>query len=248
MSNQYGRALLGLLTVTIAACGGGGSATPQTYPLRAALDNLTRDGGHFNLVAVGTGAAAIDGDCTGWLHEADGAAVGPVIFEGNATAKSSTVTAIMHLDNCTPTDVTTSETDYFDANYLPLGAVVSGINYYGIYSATPPILIPATVKVGDSGVIGTLNFQASSTDSTPKGHADRTYVIEPDAATTAIANSLSKVYDAAGVLTSTSQVRYRIDTQANLSIVSQDLVQYDNSKTPPTQVHIVFRCDPAGCS
>jgi hypothetical protein len=245
MNKRYGWVILAAMAVAIAGCGGGGGGSvAPTFPLRAALDKLTRDGGHFNLVAKGTGAVAADGDCTGSLNESDAAAVGPVTFEGNTNAKSSAITAIMQLSNCTPANLTTTEIDYFDANYLPLGAVVSGIDYYGIYATAPPISIPTTVKVGDSGVIGTINFQASSTDTTSKGHADRTYVIESDSATTAIANSISNVYDAGGTTpVSKSEVRYRIDTQGNLSIVSQDIIKYG-----ATTVHLVFRCDPAGCS
>jgi hypothetical protein len=243
MNKRFGWAIVALVITAIAGCGGGGGASAPTFPLRAALDKLARDGGHFNLLATGTGAVAADGDCTGWLNESDAAAIGPVTFEGTSNAKSSAITAIMHLDNCTPNDLTTTEIDYFDANYVPLGAVVSGIDYYGIYATTPAVSIPTTVKVGDSGVIGTINFQASSTDTTSKGHADRTYVIESDTASTAIANSISTVYDASGTKESKSEVRYRIDTQGNLSIVSQDIVKYGAST-----VHLVFRCDPAGCT
>jgi hypothetical protein len=230
-----------LLAATLSACGGGGgSAAPATFPLRTALDTLTRTGSAFQLKATGTSAtSAADGDCSGTMNETDGAATIPATFNGKP-GWSSSIIASLHFDNCTPADVTAAETDYFDSNYLPLGAVVSG-GKYGVYLAPP--VVPETVSVGDSGTIGTLTFQVSSSDTTAAGHADRTYAIEKDgdSVTTAIANSISRVYDASPtpVLTSTSQVRYRIDTKGKLSIVSQDI------KTPTT--HLVFRCAQSSC-
>jgi hypothetical protein len=230
-----------LLAATLSACGGGGGGgASQTYPLRTALDSLTRAGSAFQLTATGTSAtSAVDGDCSGTMNETDGAATIPATFNGKP-GWSSDIIASLHFTNCTPADLTASETDYFDSNYLPLGAVVSG-GKYGIY-LTPPV-VPEMVSVGNTGVIGTLSFFTDSTQATPDGHADRTYTIEADTATTAIANSISKVYDAAGTLTSTSQVRYRIDTKGKLSIVSQDIVQVGTGSS----THLLFRCAQSSC-
>lgn len=229
------------LAATLSACGGGGGgAAAQTYPLRAALEGLTRAGSAFQLTATGTAAtSAVDGDCSGTMNETDGAATIPATFNGKR-GWSSDIIASLHFSNCTPADVTAAETDYFDSNYLPLGAVVSG-GKFGVY-LSPPV-VPETVSVGSTGVIGTLSFFTDSTQATPDGHADRTYAIEADSATTAIANSISKVYDAAGTLTSTSQVRYRIDAKGKLSIVSQDILQVGTSSS----THLVFRCALSSC-
>jgi hypothetical protein len=238
----HARALAALLlAAALGACGGGGGGgAEQTYPLRAALDNLTRAGSAFQLTAIGTSAtSAVDGDCSGTMNETDGAATIPATFNGHL-GWSSSIIASLHFSNCSPADVSASETDYFDSNYLPVGAVVNG-GKYGVY-LTPPV-VPETVSVGSTGTIGTLTFYADSTQTTAAGHADRTYAIEADTATTAIANSISKVYDATGTLTSTSQVRYRIDTKGKLSIVSQDIVQIGTSAT----THLVFRCTQSSC-
>jgi hypothetical protein len=243
----HARALAALLlAAALGACGGGGGGgAEQTYPLRAALDNLTRTGSRLFLVAVGTGAAAtqaVDGDCTGWRHESASGVIGPVAFGSNAAAQSSNVTSIQHWSNgCTPTDLTVNEVDYFDSNYSLIGAEVASVSVYGI-SAAPLPVIPASVKVGDSGPIGTLNFQASSTDTTSRGRAERTYAIEADTNSTAIINFISKAYDQSGSLTSTLQTRYRIDAKGNLTFVIEDKLDVSPA------AHIVFRCDPAGCS
>jgi len=230
-----------VVLIALTACGGGGSgASAQTYPFRAALEKLTRAGSAFQLIATGTPAtSAKDGECNGVLNETDGAATIPATFNGKV-GWSSSITASIHFDNCVPADVSASETDYFDSNYLPIGSVVTGGNY-GVY-LVPPV-VPESVSVGNSGVIGTLSFFTDSTMATPDGHADRTYVIEPDTSATAIANAISKVYDATGVLTSTSQVRYRIDIKGNLSIISQELVQINGSGT----TRLVFRCAQSSC-
>jgi hypothetical protein len=55
-------------------------------------------------------------------------------------------------------------------------------------------------------------------------------VIEADTATTAIANLISKKYNASNVLTSTEQDRYRIAADGSLTLISID-IQYANGST-----------------
>lgn len=251
MNKHYGWAVLALLAVSFSGCGGGGGAASQSFPLRAALDALTKNGSSFTLTATGPGATAAskaaDGDCSGTLVETDGAAVASTAFDGSP-GFSTAVAATLTFTNCGLATVTATETDYFDSNLLPVGAIVNGVNYYGVY-LTPPV-IPATVQQGATGDIGTLTFYTdnpkTNLTATRVGYAKRSYAIEADGPTSVIANSISNAFDDKDKPTSKSQVRYRIDTAGTLTVVSQDIVQYDNSKTPPTETHVVFRCT-SGC-
>jgi hypothetical protein len=247
MNKHYGWATLALVAVAISGCGGGGSAPLQSYPLRSALDALTRSGSSFTLTATGPGATAAtkaaDGDCSGTLVEKDDPAVASTAFDGSQ-GFSAAVSATLTFSNCGLATVTATETDFFDSTLLPVGAIVDGVNYYGVY-LTPPV-IPATVQMGATGEIGTLTFYTDSTKATRVGYAKRSFAIETDGLQSVIANSISKAFDDKDTPTSVSQVRYRIDTAGKLTVVSQEIVQYDNSKTPPTETRVVFRCT-SGC-
>ena len=253
MKMHYGwvvPALMVATTLMVSGCGGGDAPPPKTFPLRAALDALTRTGSSFTMQAIGTGAAAtkaVDGDCSGSLVETDGAANTLTIFESTNAYSSAVSANLTFTAGCALANITASETDYFDsASLVPLGAIVNGFNYYGVYD-TPPV-IPVSVQLGSSGDIGTLTFYTDSTKATPVGTAKRSYVIEADGPDSVIANSISNAYDAQipPKLTSVSQVRYRLGTTGKLTMVSQDIVQYDNSKTPVAQTRLVFRCT-LGC-
>ena len=94
-------------------------------------------------------------------------------------------------------------------------------------------MIPASVKVGDAGIIGTIDLYTDDTKSTGNGRQDISYVVEPDTANTAIVNLISKVYDAASQLLATGQDRYRITSSGTLTFISFDVQS-------PT-IHLVFK-------
>ncbi len=134
--------------------------------------------------------------------------------------------------NCTPASFAQSSTSYYDTNYVPLGNNTVGVSY-GVY-LTPPV-IPATVKVGDTGTIGTRTKYKNNTKTTPDGTSVTTYVVESDTANTAIMNLISKGYNATGTLTYTEQDRYRITSTNTLTPISMD-VQYANGST----THLIY--------
>jgi hypothetical protein len=251
MNKRYGWAILAVMAVAIAGCGGGGSGTPApTFPLRSALDVMTLKGSTFTMTAIGTGAPATkatDGDCSGTLTETDQHAVTSTVFDGSPGYSSDISATLTFTLGCGQATVTATETDYFDSNLLPVGAEVTGLNYFGKY-LTPPV-IPAIVKQGDKGDIGRLTFYSEKAYTTRVRYADRSYVIEADSPasdTTAIANSISKAYSDQGALITNSEVRYRIDTAGKLTLVSQKIWKYDNSTNPPAETLVVFRCT-SGC-
>ena len=69
-----------------------------------------------------------------------------------------------------------------------------------------------------------------STKTTSNGWSDDSYVIEADTSTTAILNSISKVYSSTSILTYTEQDRYRMTSTGALTPISLD-IQYANGST-----------------
>lgn len=230
-----------LLITSLTACGGGGSggstasttATP-TFPLLQAVKSINTNGNSGTLTAIGTAATkATDGDCSGTLTGADVPTKTTTTFRGQ-TAYASTSTFTMNLTNCTPASSSGTSTYYYDANYLDLGHV-SSTGKMSLW-LTPPS-IPASVKVGDTFVVGTEYDYTDTTGNLGDGRTDYTVVMEADtSSSTAIVNKVGKHYDASGQLTYTSQSRMRVDAAGTLTIVS-----VDNQYAAPSNMRLVFR-------
>jgi hypothetical protein len=102
-----------------------------------------------------------------------------------------------------------------------------------VYS--PPPNIPVSVSVGNTATIGTVNLYTSSTKSQSNGTQVSSYVVLAETSNTAIINLISKIYNAAGLLTSTEQSRYRIDASGTLVPLTTD-IQYAYTST----LHLVL--------
>jgi len=213
------------ISVALTACGGGGGggasgpvASTNTFDIRA---------GHARLTANGFSATfAVSGTCSGTFSLTSAPATTSTVFEGVAALSRSSV-GTLNVSNCNPASNVGTTTSYFDSNYAPLGYSVVGDNY--AVWVSPPSL-PAAARVGDVAVAGTVNKYTNSTKSTSAGTEENSYVIEADTATTAIANLISKNYNAAHTLTSTEQNRYRVAADGSLTLISID-IQYANGST-----------------
>ena len=140
----------------------------------------------------------------------------------------------MSLTGCTPSSVGVTSTSYYDTNYVPRGFSSIGVNY-GVYLSAP--FIPSSVMVGNTGTIGTETLYTNSTKTVANGTDVSSFVVEPDTATTAIINLISRNYNANGTLLSTEQDRYRINASGTLTQVSTD-IQY--SSTSSTHLVLTF--------
>jgi hypothetical protein len=189
--------------------------------------------GYRTLIANGlTKSFTVSGTCSGTGTKASSAAATSTTFESlPALSATSTLTMSLTGAGCTPS-IAQSSTSYFDTNYVPRGFDSVGVNY-GVYLIAP--IIPATVTVGGTGLIGTETLYTSSTKLTGNGRIDSSYVIEADTADTAIINLIAKVYDSVGTLNATEQDRYRITSTGTLTPTSID-IQYSNTST----AHIVL--------
>lgn len=168
--------LLSVLGLT--ACGGGGGSSgpsgPVTstlsFPLNAAQKSLVSSGG--------TKTFAVSGDCTGTGNLAVTPATTPVtvpLLNVPGFSAVSTVTAT--LTNCGTTSLASTSTTYYDTNYNKLGYDEGVGKEYGLNDALP--VIPANVKVGDTGVVGTTTKYLFNTDAF-NGTDSVSYVIEAD--------------------------------------------------------------------
>jgi hypothetical protein len=223
---KFNKLLLVLISAALTACGGGGGggggggtvSSTNTFNLQSGYVALASTGWNKTFTVTGT--------CSGSIAVTQGAATTATNFESAAALSGNSVVTTT-FSNCNPPSSASTETRYYDSNYIPKGYSVQGGNY-AVYASAPTL--PTSVRVGDVGVIGTLNLYTNSTKSTSAGHQDESYVIEADTATTAIVNVISKYYNAAGTLTSTEQDRYRMAADGSLTAISLD-IQYANGST-----------------
>jgi hypothetical protein len=216
--------------VVLTACGGGGggggSASTTSAPVISANSFNFLSGYQRSTAAAANENYTISGTCNGTSTQTRTAASNSTTFESRP-ALSSVSVSTRQLTNCTPASSADTETNFYNpSTYAPFGSSIVGGDY-GVYGATN---IPVTVRVGDAGVIGTETLYTNSAKSSISGRNDISFVIEPDTATTAIANIIVKVYDftfGSYSLTSTQQIRYRMAADGTLTAISID-VQFAN--------------------
>lgn len=220
---------LAVTSTFLAACGGGGggdTVATATSPI-VSTASFPMQSSYRALVASGyTKSFTISGTCSGSGNKSSSPAATPATFEGVA-GLSATATFTINFTNCTPASTAVTSTAYFDTNYDPRGINSTGVNY-GVY--LQPLVIPMTVTVGGTGILGTQTLYTSSTKVTPNGRIDLSYVVEADTASSAIVNLIAKMYNSAGTLTATEQDRYRITSSGALTPTSID-IQYANGST-----------------
>src|SRR5450830_1043929 len=216
------RLVIGLcFAALLSACGGGGSgsdSTPVTGPVTSTL-SFPLKSAYSALVANGyTKSYIVSGSCKGIASEVTAPATGGQTFEGLPGQLSTALTLSINLTTCTPASVTATVNTYYDTNFTPLG--FSSVGVYSVY--LPPLSIPASIMVGDTGTIGTTADFTDSSKITLAGKTVVSYVVEPDTASTAIVNLIFKTFDNSENLTSTEQDRYRISSTGALTPVSKD--------------------------
>jgi hypothetical protein len=227
-------------SIFLTACGGGGSSaapvtsiTPVT-PVTPAAPSFALQAGYKARVASGSATNfSISGTCSGSATQSSSAPT-TATFEG-VSAQAVTSTMSLNFTNCTPTSAASTSVGYYDSNYNPLGHSSQGVEY-GKY-LTIPTALPVSVKVGDTAVFGTETIYSDSSKQTVKGQRALSYVIESDGTSnsTAIANLITKDFNAANQPLFTQQSRYRIATDGKLTALSID-VQYSTTSTN----HLLF--------
>jgi hypothetical protein len=213
-------------------CGGGGGspgpiASTYSFPFAQSFAAQAAAGrtSYFNATQIGIST------CYGSGSVADAPATTSTTFYITPASAVSAVSAVETLSwswmNCTPLTNTTTSTKYYTpGTFVPLGFDNPGVNY-GAY-LTPPT-IPASVHVGDTGITGTENLYADSSELVSNGHIDGSYFVLADTETSAIIYLIGKQYDASNALNSTEQDLWRI-TAAGVLTPINTTIQYTNGQ------------------
>jgi hypothetical protein len=208
----------GLLT----GCGGGGegvahpSATPagQTFPLSSAGANRVNAPFSSPLTVSGTyQQASLHGTGTFSFSAPAGA-----VFEGQAALQVSTSLALTLTGPGGSVPVNSNVREYFaSADYAYLGAT-DGTTFYDL--ASPPTTLPATAKVGDSGLYASETLYTDSTKTVKTGTRWTTWSLQSDSATTVLLTLSSQEYDNAGNPTLQTTETDRVDIAGRVTFVS----------------------------
>jgi hypothetical protein len=213
------RLIIGLCFAALLSACGGGDSTPATGPVVSTL-SFPLKSAYGALVANGspTKNYVVSGSCEGFASETTAPATGGQTFERVPGQLSTALTLAITWTTCARPSITATVTAYYDTDYTPLG--FSSVGVYSVY--LPPLSIPASIMVGDTGTIGTTANFTDSSKITLAGKTVVSYVVEPDTAGTAIVNLIFKTFDTSGNLTSTEQDRYRMSSTGALTPVSKD--------------------------
>lgn len=218
-----------ILTLALAACGGGGGgdggssapagpvASTHSFPFSMANANIINNGYTYNFSVSGTvDLAGATYGITGSGSATRSQAVAAT-FEGEpALQNTQTVTMTLTVNGVMAPPETAPQQIYSTSGYLPLGTTD------GTYCLIRgPAAVPATVMVGDTAAIGTLDCYVDAAKTTLLGTSATSFVVEPDTADTVIVNLVQREYDPANVLQFTDESRWRIDTSGNVTFVSE---------------------------
>lgn len=259
--NNISLLFIAFATALLGGCGGGGDSTGSissnlTPPSSVVASKNTFDfqtGWRAFLQAPYTKSLSVSGSCTGTMTYRHSATSQPSEFNysdlsfPHPTGTSNPGYVVNHtqqteavLKGCIITSSSSINTAYFDGlTYSPFG-YIGGTAYNGAtsYKSTfrefsNRVVLPNTIKVGDTGSVGTSNIYGLSNfkkDGISQGKVDVTYVIEPDTAMTAIINIISKGYDINNTMTLMDQTRYLIDSMNKITLHSIEQQTYDSNK------------------
>ncbi|HYP68630.1 MAG TPA: hypothetical protein VEP67_10335 [Thiobacillaceae bacterium] len=205
----------------------------DTFPSAAAIKNQT-DNGYVQSFTL-TGSQTVNGQSyrvAGSGTVTVSAAVAST-FEGqSALLSNQAVSGSLQVKGVTAPFSSTAQ-EYATPSYALFGIVVTippnPSSEYCVMQGSPTV--PVTVKVGDSGAIGTCTCYTDSSKTTALGTRQVSYVVQAHTEHTAIIKLVEQDYDSGLALQLTDQVSWRIDTNANLTWVSE-------TATVPTHTYV----------
>jgi hypothetical protein len=209
----------------IAGCsggGGGGSSAPATtsptttFPFASAGSTQTANGWSKTFTATTTGTATCSGSGTINVSPANTATTFAITPTNTVSALSGTQTVTLTWTNCTPTSSASNVTFYVNpSTYDSYGAVKVG-TFYNVYLTAP--VTPTTVKIGDSGIIGTINQYTDSTETVSDGLNQVSYTVSADTPTTVIINIINTT--TGSTANSTEIAKYKLSTTGVITPIS----------------------------
>lgn len=207
----------------------------STRPVGATLKFGLLQAYKARLTAGSTERFTVTGSCSGTATLSE-TAPASANFEGS-TVQATTQTALLSLTNCMPATSAVTGTNYYDVNYLLLGAATPGQEYAKVTGAA--LALPAQVQVGDTGTLATLNLYTDNTKTVATGRRVLGFVVEAESVSTAVVNFTARTYNTSDQLLSTQQARYRMDANGGLKLLSIDL---QNATT--STLHLVYTPTP----
>ncbi len=220
--------LISVLTlISIVGCsgGGGGGSTPAattdpntTFPINAAGNTQTANGSSKNFTITQTGTTSCSGSGTVTSTPANTSVTFALTPTTNVSALSSTSTLVWTWTNCTPVNNAQTTTHYYNpSTYVSYGSV--GTSFYNVY-LTPPV-VPTTIKINDTGIIGTINLYTNSTETVANGTEQVSYTVAADTTTTAI---ITTIYTISGSTSNSTEIaKSRISTSGTITPISDTI-------------------------
>ena len=203
--------ILGAISITtlLSACGGGGGGSTASAPV-ASTDIFQLQVANANMVQrTSTLNCTLSGTYNGYPISGNevvtfGSLTSTTFENQPALSQINTNTGSFTL-NGTQYPINGSSTNYYDTNYLPVG-------YYGTeYVVMNGVaVIPATIKINDSGTIGTATRYTDSTKTTLIGTKTVTWTLLPDTASTGILSVTDTYKDTTSTVTETDTSTYRL--------------------------------------
>jgi hypothetical protein len=179
------------------------------YPVRAAYQQ--------GVMTAHTDYMTVAGTCPGYASFTYGAPTATP-FEGQSMTAQSNA-AYVSLSNCSARVLAWTQTDYYDSNKVLQGYFRDG-QEYDIGGGS----LPATARVGDSGVYATQTAYTDSSKQTAAGKRTLSYALEADgeSANTAILTLTATHTGPTNVTNLTRTSRYRIGAGGTLQPLTVD--------------------------
>jgi hypothetical protein len=153
----------------------------------------------------------VTGDCKGTFSITDSPAA-KTTWNGQAAYAVQT-TEIVNMPNCSLNlGGSQSNITYYDMNFVEIAKTHSN----GTYSEYAKSSQPISVKVGETGTLGTWTHWNNTSKSSKLGSDVHSYSVEPDSTTSVIFNLIDRAYDN-NQLEVTSQIRFRLNAAETLS-------------------------------
>jgi hypothetical protein len=220
-----------IISGLLLGCGGGGGgggssssgpvASPSAFSMATVRAHRTLNGASLlNKILSGTlsynnSSYAISGTLSFTLSPPTTTTFDSQTALENTVTETGSISVSVNGQSSTLPVASTAQV-YSTTNYSPLGA--TSANEYDVFQGTANI--PSSVKVGDTGVIGTYNLYTDSSMATQTGRMQESYLVEADTANSVIIDIIDNTYDTSNTLINTTQEKWRIDTSNTVTFVS----------------------------
>ena len=208
-------------TFFLFSCGGGGTdsvSSNETFDLSAAYISLAKAGVTSNVSVTGSRGCSGDGTVTTSVASAGATFEGQQAFSSNTRVNAN-------LRNCSLTSISLPSGEFYNADYVPIGATDSG-NYI-VYNGK--LALPTEIRVNDSGVLGSGELYSDSTKSINIGRVQTSYLVKSDTANTAIVSIATGFYNRNNGLDVVRTFEYVISTDSTLKFKSLEYAVFVNT-------------------